>query len=303
LQTNLILSDKTANEIDQRVEKLLKDLGNPKPPLKLEQVRELLRLDLGYYSAANDSWLRAKIHKLKVQGKQVIQQPSLILTVVRSLKLKALLLPENRRILLDEDVPKPKHRWNQSHEIIHDILPWHDGIAHGDPDTTLSPACHERIEAEANYGAGRLLFLGREFENVLRGSTRDFKLVQSLHDDYGNTITTTLWRVVELSIDAAFGLVSVHPNQANGSPNDDVRYFIRSPKFAAEFSQTTAVGLFDAIKSRCHGRRGPIGHGEFPVTDDRGEQREFCFETFFNGHDALTLARQVPSQPRPKPRP
>ena len=137
MHTNLLLSPKTAQEIDQRVEKLLNDLGNPKPPLRLKEVRALLRLDLGFYSTSDDSWLRAKIHKMRVAGKQVIEQPSLILTVVRSLGLKALLLPENRRILLDEEVPKAKHRWNESHEVIHSVLPWHDGIAHGDPETTL----------------------------------------------------------------------------------------------------------------------------------------------------------------------
>src|SRR5205823_4483027 len=136
--------------------------------------------------------------------------------------------------------------------------PWHDGIAHGDPETTLSLACQDQIEAEANYGAGRLLFLGREFENVLRASPCNFKLIQGLHDSYGNTMTTTLWRVVELSLDAAFALVSVHPQHASGNPDADVRYFIRSPKFAAEFSGVTSGSLFDAVRTRCHGRRGPI---------------------------------------------
>jgi hypothetical protein len=122
----------------------------------------------GYYSTDDDSWLQEKIHQMKVAGKQVIAQPSLILTVVKNLGLKGVLLSERRRILLDSEVPKPKHRWNEAHEITHDLLPWHDGIAHGDPDTTLSPACHEQVESEANYGAGRLLFLGGTFEEVLR---------------------------------------------------------------------------------------------------------------------------------------
>ena len=291
MRTNLLLKPKTAAEIDQRVEKLLKDLGNPKPPLNLSQVRELLRVDLGFYSSSNDGWLGEKIHKMKVAGTQIIEQPSLILTVVRRLNLKALLLPDNRRILIDSDVPKAKHRWNESHEIIHDVLPWHEGMAHGDPEATLSPACHDLVEAEANYGAGRLLFLGREFDGMLRASTCDFKLIQSLHAQYGNTMTTTLWRVVELSVDAAFGLVSAHPHKATGDIDADVRYFIRSPRFEAEFSKAPPASLFEAIKHRCRGRRGPIGEGAFQVIDDRGEGREFSFETFFNGHDALTFAR------------
>ena len=170
MQTNLILKPQTAQEINERIERLLKDLGNPKPPLQLSHVRHLLKLDLGYYSTSNHSWLGEKLHQLKVAGKQVISHPTTILSVVKSLGLKGVLLSEKRRILLDEEVPKPKHRWNEAHEITHDLLPWHEDIAHGDPETTLSPGCHALIEAEASYGAGRLLFPGPAFAAVARAS-------------------------------------------------------------------------------------------------------------------------------------
>lgn len=296
METNRLLNPKTSQAIDQRVEKLLKDLGNPEPPLRLPDVRKLLKLDLGYYSSDDDSWLREKVHQMKVAGKDVIERATMILTVVKNLGLKGVLLAERRRILLDNEVPKPKHRWNEAHEITHDVLPWHDGIAHGDPETTLSLACHAQIEAEANYGAGRLLFLGKQFEEVLRSSQCTFDLVQKLHGDYGNTMTTTLWRVVELSLDAAFGVISKHPRTVTGAQDGDIRYFVRSPKFAAEFSKIKVRQLFDAVRTKCYGRRGPIGHGEFEVIDDRGDKHEFCFETFFNGHDALTLGHCRKSQ-------
>lgn len=294
MQTNRLLNPKTAAAIDLRVEKLLKDLGNPGPPLSLSDTRKLLKLDLGYYSSDDDSWLRERVHQMKVAGKQVIERPSLILSVVKSLGLKGVLLADRRRILLDKEVPKPKHRWNEAHEITHDLLPWHDGIAHGDPETTLSPACHAQVEAEANYGAGRLLFLGKHFEEVLRSSPCDFSLVQELHGQFGNTMTTTLWRVVELSIDSSFGLVTRHPRSATGEVSEDIRYFIRSPRFAAEFSKIKAAALFREVRTRCFGRRGPIGHGEFSIQDDAGTDHDFCFEAFFNGHDALTLGRRQP---------
>ena len=43
---NRFLDERTALDIDGRVAKILKDLDDPEPPLRLEQVRELLRLDL-----------------------------------------------------------------------------------------------------------------------------------------------------------------------------------------------------------------------------------------------------------------
>lgn len=289
MQTNLLLSPPTLSAIDRRVERLLKDLGNPEPPINLDDVRRLLNLDLAYYSSTDTTWLQEKIHQLRVAGKQVLSDPSTILSVTRSLGLKGVLLVDRRRILLDKDVATPKLRWNEAHEITHDILPWHDGVAHGDPETTLSPACHELIEAEANYGAGRIIFCGQRFTEVVRSSSLSFDLVKRLQRDYGNTMTTTLWRLVEGTQHRAFGIVSVHPSKATGMV-DDVRYFVRSPSFAAEYAGVTSSALFHTIRARCHGRRGPIGSGMVPVIDDRGDRRVFAFETFWNGYDALTLA-------------
>jgi hypothetical protein len=72
LQTNKLLNPTTAHAIDQRVEKLLKDLGNPPPPLHLDDVRALLKLDIGYYSSDDDSWLRERIHQMKVPGNRFL---------------------------------------------------------------------------------------------------------------------------------------------------------------------------------------------------------------------------------------
>jgi len=293
LQTNKLLNPTTTQAIDQRVEKLLKDLGNPPPPLRLEDVRALLKLDIGYYSSDDDSWLRERIHQMRVAGKQILERPSLILRVVKDLGLKGVLLAEKRRILLDSEIPEPKQRWTEAHEVLHDLVPWHDGIAHGDPETTLSLGCHEIIEAEANYGAGRLLFLGRAFDETVRACDINFADVQSLHKVYGNTMTTTLWRVVELALDASFGLVTAHPREVTGFPENDIRYFIRSPKFETEFPEVTADAVFGEVKRRCHGRRGPIGDGAFSLTDARGETHEFRFQSFFNGYDALTLGKRL----------
>ena len=46
----------------------------------------------------------------------------------------------------------------------HSIIPWHDGMMLGDNTQTLLPLCHEQMEAEANYVAGRLLFMGERFK-------------------------------------------------------------------------------------------------------------------------------------------
>lgn len=293
MQTNLLLKPGTVRDIDSQVEKLLRDLGNPPPPIRLEDVRKLLRLDLGYYSSTDDTWLKQKIHQMRVAGKQVVSQPSLILDVVRGLGLKGLLLPDRRQVLLDEEFPKIKHRWNEAHEITHDILDWHKGLAHGDPEHTLSPTCQETTEAEANYGAGRLLFAGQRFVEELRSGEIDLERIKGLNKSYGNTITSTLWRSVELSLEPMFAIVSKHPVTAVGTADEDVKYFVRSVRFANEFSCVECVALWAFMKTYCNGTRGPLGSATCVLKDARGESHEFVFESFFNGHDALTLGKHV----------
>ena len=42
---------RSADAIDRQVSKILKGLGDPEPPLILDDVRELLSLDRHYYSS------------------------------------------------------------------------------------------------------------------------------------------------------------------------------------------------------------------------------------------------------------
>jgi hypothetical protein len=75
---NTYLRSRTASEIDELVNKIIRDVGNPEPPLRMEDVLDRLQLDRGYYSTTNDGYLRDTIHKLKVAGKQVIIRPGLL---------------------------------------------------------------------------------------------------------------------------------------------------------------------------------------------------------------------------------
>lgn len=61
----------------------------------------------------------------------------------------------------------------------------------GDTEYTLTPGGHEQVEAEANYGAGRLLFLQGLFDEYVRGSKPSFDLVQGAKKQFGNTLTTS----------------------------------------------------------------------------------------------------------------
>ena len=194
---NRFLDEKTARDIDAQVGKILRGLGNPVGPINLAEVRELLKLDRQFYSSKDESVLREVVSKVKIAGKQVLARPSLILDVVRKFDLKALWVPDRKRIMLDSTQPEAKWRWNETHEIIHSVVPWHEGAMMGDDAYSLTPACHEQTESEANYGAGRLLFLQDLFNEFVRGSQPSIELVQDAKTQFGNTLTTSFWRLVE----------------------------------------------------------------------------------------------------------
>lgn len=289
---NLFLSQKTAQDIDQRIERVLKGLGNPEPPLKLDDVRELLKLDRGFYTADAPGMADEVISRIRVATIQVYQRPTLIMDVIRKLSLKALYIPDRKRILLDSALPPKKHRWNEAHEIGHSLIPWHDDMMHGDNEQTLSRECHEQIEAEANFAAGRLLFLRDRFMQEALDMPASMESVRELHKRFGNTISTTLYRFVESRGDKLpmLGLISQHPYRFSMKKGISIRHFIRSTAFAGHFSHIQDVEIYKAITSYCGAQRGgQLGSAELVLEDDNGEKHNFFLETFYNGYDALTL--------------
>ncbi|HST60497.1 MAG TPA: ImmA/IrrE family metallo-endopeptidase [Longimicrobium sp.] len=285
-----ILDERTARDIDAVVSKLLRDLGNPGPPVQLDLIREVLALDRKYYSSSDTSLLEETIHRIRVGAKQAIQRPGLLLDIIRHRKLSALWVPDRRRILIDAELPTVKHRWTEAHEIGHSLIPWHAEMAHGDNELTLSLACEQQIEAEANFAASRLLFLQDSFRERLLSGDVTFGRVRALSREFGNTMTSTLWRTVETMPGSAFGMVSRHPRERYGSPPGEwIQHFIPSNLFLERFPSVSAEQIFRALGTFCRRGKGPIGQDEIVLIDALGQPHEFFVESFYNGHQALTL--------------
>jgi Zn-dependent peptidase ImmA (M78 family) len=289
---NLHLRKTTSGDIDRQIAKVLRGLGNPEPPLNLEDVRKLLKLDREYYSKTSDGILRETFSRLKVAGKQILKRPALLLEAILQAELKALYVPDRKIILIDETEPAIKQRWSESHEIVHSLLEWHGSVLLGDDRLTLNLACHEQIEAEANFGSGRLLFLQERFERAARDSKCAMEEVRALSRDFGNSITSTLWRFVELMEYPVLGVVSQHPRYTDGKfdPAEPCRYFIRSLLFSKMFSEVNEASIFALMRSKCSWKKcGPLADDEVVLTDDNGADHIFRFEMFHNRYEALGL--------------
>jgi hypothetical protein len=62
---NTIVGGYEAQDIEKQVSKILRGLGDPDPPLSLDDVRELLRLDRRFYSGSDQSAAREVVSQVE----------------------------------------------------------------------------------------------------------------------------------------------------------------------------------------------------------------------------------------------
>ena len=300
---NLIVDSRSAADIDKQVSRILRDLDYPEPPLDMRLVFELLKLDKQYYSGTDPSLIDTVMSRMKVAGRQIVLRPGLLVEAIQRLEIKALYLPDKKRVLIDSNQPQLKHRWSEAHEVTHSILPWHEGTMFGDTAMTLNPSCHAQIESEANFGAGRLLFLQDQFESQVMDYDPCIDSIKRLGKQFGNTTTSTLWRSVETwGKNLPFvGVISEHPHPRHQTetfdPSKPCKHLIQSPAFAAQFSNVNEVELFEQLANYCRPLKGgPLGSGEVLLRDVNGDIHLFLFESFYNRYQTLTLGRYLSKQ-------
>ena len=300
---NHFIARRPGTDIAERVDRVLRKLGNPEPPLNLAAVRRLLGLELRFYPTEDKEFSMEAVSKIMVSTMHVFRRQLLLIEAIRRFDLSALYLSKWRSIFLDPRLPDKKHRWSEAHEIGHTLIPWHGNAAFGDNRQTLSPECRRRIESEANFAAGRLLFLGDRFVDEARSREPSIDTVLELHRLFGNSITSTFYRLVESASRGRpiVGLITRYPSVEPVDDNPELatrrEHFVRSPTFARHFKGVQEDELFKQIaaycKQDCWG--GRLGESELVLADDNGVRQRFRFETFFNYYDALTLGVHVGS--------
>ncbi len=292
---NVFLTPLEAVDLRAQAEKVLRGLGNPEPPLDLPSVYELLRLDRQFYSTTDDGAVREFVSRVKIAGKQIVARPTLLIDVIRKAQLSALWVPDRKRILIDATTPKLKQRWFEAHEVGHSLVPWHEDYLYGDSEETLTPMCDERLESEANYTGGQLLFMLDRFTREAMDLSTSIDSVRGLAKRFGNTITSTVWRFVEEAHHDAplVGIVTPDPLKADNlapSTHHPRQYCIESPQFKARFSNVSERFLITVVNGYItHRRGGPLGEAEVLLPDNSGQKHVFYFETFSNGYSFLTL--------------
>ena len=275
----------TRVEIERIAAATLRDAGIADPPLPLERLLQHVDLHRDFYDLANPGFLDRVKHKLRIQGQ-------ILVDIIAKVRLQAVLLFDENRICIDQTLPKIKHPWASCHETGHRLLPWHKPFFFGDTAQTLDPVYQADLEAEANYAAGRLLFLGERFTQDARDLAPTVDAVKILAKRYGASMTTTLRRYVEQGPDLPMAMLVSTPPWAEPSEDqpDRSRHFIPSDRFTDLFPQISAESLRKTLDSHTSFKRGgKVADFRFDLVDAVGDRHELRAWSFNNQHYLLTL--------------
>ena len=288
-----------SQEIQEIMARVLREV-DPEPPLKTEEVLERLKLDRHYFNLSDPSLRQEMVHRVKVGTIELAQKTAeSLFSIADKAQVWGLWLPWKKgsgeptrgRVLISNEAPALKHRWITAHEIGHSLIPHHKRFLFGDPEETLSPACQEELEREANYAAGQLNFMQDRFVEEASDLARNIKSILALAKTFGNSLPSTLWRYIEEAHKGQplVGLVTAQPHDRKAE--EPCRYCIESPAFRERFGRVTEAELIDVLRSYCcyNRRKGPLGNGEVRLVDANGQQHAFNFETWASPYDVLTI--------------
>ncbi len=283
------MDDATRREIDKASWKALREAGIFQPPVRIETLLAHLRLYREFYDLEDPGFLDRAKHRIRIHGRRLVD-------ILRKVRLAAVLLYDDRRIVVDLKLPSIKRDFPSFHEVAHRIFVWHRPFFYGDTAQTLDPDWHEQLEAEANYGASSLMFCGPVFTREALDTTAKWLSIVALKKRYGKSYVTTLRRYVEHTHDHSMAMLVSTPHW-EGKPSDQAerwRHFVGSKRFAAEFASVTASDVLEAVDGNCvQCRGGLVADFTYCLKDENGDLHEFHAESFYNRHYILTLFVEV----------
>jgi len=283
------MNDKTRNEIDKNVFRVLKDAGIKKPPIKIEDILSCLEINRNFYDLDDPSLLQRFVHKIRVGGLKLKK-------LKEKINLCAIWMPDEEVIIIDKSLPALKQDWASFHDTTHTILKWHRAFFLGDTAQTLDPDFQEELESEANYGASALMFGGKMFTEEGLDTYPEWSSIEVLKKRYKKSLVTTLRRYVEFTHDIPM-LMMVSTPWWLDIPSDQKfawRHVVYSPVFSSKFGGIDPEYFLNLVNSNIIKRRGGlVGSFEFMINDLNGNSYEFRAESFFNSYHVLTFAVHI----------
>jgi Zn-dependent peptidase ImmA (M78 family) len=212
---------------------------------------------------------------------------------------------DERVVFIDREQPEQRQFWTDGHEAAHAMCGWHAEILRLDNEDTLFKRLHPGVEAEANYGAGYLIFQGGRFHREALKDQISMRTPLALCGQYGASRHATLHYYVEHHPYAVALLIAGRYPHADGSIP------IWNSVESAEFERR-----FGRLQDRLPGGKLRIVEGDgaplaeilrasrtsidppskvVRIPDSDGTHRRFVAEAFFNQRTYFVLVAEEKS--------
>lgn len=201
---------------------------------------------------------------------------------------------EERTIFLEERQSDARRRFTEAHELMHALCPWHEAVLREDTSDELFRSAVDAIEAEANAGAGMLLFQGRHLAARVAAERPSISAPLSLAREYGASAHAALHHYV-LTHAAALAMLVVgrFPRRDGSLP---VWRSVESRRYRQRFDRAAAAmpaGLLPGSPlrelveaARC---ASEPAIARLPWTDPHGRVRRVRAHAHYNRHAFLVL--------------
>ena len=197
---------------------------------------------------------------------------------------------EPREVFVDLSQPAPRRRFTDAHEAMHALCPWHEAALLQDTEAELSHDATEAIEAEANFGAGLLIFQGRRFADRIADAPADMATVAELAAEHGASRQATLHHFAQHHT-RPVALLSIgrFPQRDGRLP---VWRTVASPAFRRRFGRLGAdLGPGRPLRELVEAARrfAAPGGTRLELADGSGTVRRWTAEAHYNRRAFLVL--------------
>jgi hypothetical protein len=213
---------------------------------------------------------------------------------------------EERIVFIDTDQKDERVLFTDAHEATHAVCDWHEDVLRLDTEDELFKQLHPGVEAEANFGAGCLIFQGGRFHRVALQDQVSIRTPLALAKSYGASRHAAVHYYVQEHPDAVALLVAGRYAYCDGTL--PVWRGVESLEFLRRFGRLRDL-LPDGELSIVEGDRAPLAEiinaarlaADPPskglvVPELGGDEKKFVAEAFFNGYTNLIFLAEAKSR-------
>jgi hypothetical protein len=208
---------------------------------------------------------------------------------------------DERTIFLEEGQSEARRRFTEAHELAHALCPWHEAVLREDTSDELFRSAVDVIEAEANAGAGMLLFQGGHLAARVAAERPSITAPLSLAREYGASDHAALHHyVITHAAALAMLVVGRFPRRDGSLP---VWRSVESRRYRQRFDRAAAAmprGLLPGSPLRelveAARRASEPAIARLPWTDPRGRVRRVRAHAHYNRHAFLVLLEPAGSR-------